>query len=103
MIIGVTCGFQKKLELKGIGYRAQLSKNSLNMTLGFSHSVIYPVPIGVTIETPTQTSVVVKGADKQQVGQVAAQIRALRLPEPYKGKGIRYTDELIVIKESKKK
>jgi large subunit ribosomal protein L6 len=89
--------------LVGIGYRAQAQGKKLNLTLGFSHPVVYEVPEGVTVETPSQTEVVVKGADKQQVGQVAAEIRAYRPPEPYKGKGVRYADERVVIKEAKKK
>jgi len=103
MIIGVSDGFEKKLELVGVGYRAQAQGNSLNLTLGFSHPVNYPVPEGITIETPSQTEVVVKGIDKQRVGQVAAEIRAYRPPEPYKGKGVKYADEHIVRKEAKKK
>lgn len=103
MVTGVTEGFERKLTLVGIGYRAQAQGKKLNLTLGFSHPVVYEVPEGVTVETPSQTEVVVKGADKQQVGQVAAEIRAFRPPEPYKGKGVRYADERVVIKEAKKK
>jgi large subunit ribosomal protein L6 len=103
MIIGVSDGFEKKLELVGVGYRAQARGNTLNLTLGFSHPVDYPLPEGVTADTPSQTEIVVKGTDKQQVGQVAAEIRAYRPPEPYKGKGVRYSDELVIRKEAKKK
>jgi large subunit ribosomal protein L6 len=103
MVEGVTRGFEKKLELKGVGYRAMIEGRKLNLTLGFSHPVAYEVPAGITIETPSQTEVVVKGNDKQQVGQVAAEIRRFRPPEPYKGKGVRYADERVVIKEAKKK
>ncbi|WP_297528528.1 50S ribosomal protein L6 [Thiohalobacter sp.] len=103
MVIGVSQGFERKLELVGVGYRAQAQGNTLNLTLGFSHPINYPVPEGITIETPSQTEVVVKGADKQRVGQVAAEIRAFRPPEPYKGKGVKYADEVIVRKEAKKK
>ncbi|ORU92057.1 MAG: 50S ribosomal protein L6 [Cycloclasticus sp. symbiont of Bathymodiolus heckerae] len=103
MVIGVTTGYEKKLELRGVGYRAQVKGKSLNLTLGFSHPVEYAVPEGMTIETPSQTEIVVKGCDKQQVGQVAADIRAYRSPEPYKGKGIRYVGEHVVMKEAKKK
>ena len=103
MVQGVTEGFEKKLELVGVGYRAQAQGNRLNLTLGFSHPVVYDVPEGISIETPSQTEVVVKGTDKQKVGQVAAEIRAYRPPEPYKGKGVRYADERVVIKEAKKK
>ncbi len=103
MMTGVSEGFEKKLELVGVGYRAQAQGNTLNLTLGFSHPVNFPVPEGITIETPSQTEVVVKGIDKQRVGQVAAEIRAYRPPEPYKGKGVKYADEHIVRKEAKKK
>jgi large subunit ribosomal protein L6 len=103
MVTGVTQGFEKKLQLVGVGYRAQAQGQKLNLTLGFSHPVDYIVPEGVTVETPSQTDVVVKGADKQKVGQVAAEIRAYRPPEPYKGKGVKYADEIIVRKEAKKK
>lgn len=102
-ITGVSAGFEKKLELVGVGYRAQAQGNKLNLTLGFSHPVEYPVPQGITIETPSQTEVVIKGIDKQRVGQVAAEIRAYRPPEPYKGKGVKYANERIVRKEAKKK
>ncbi len=103
MVIGVTKGFEKKLSLVGVGYRAQAQGKALNLTLGFSHPVSYPVPEGVTIETPSQTEILIKGVKKDQVGQVAAEIRAYRAPEPYKGKGVRYSDEQIVLKEAKKK
>ena len=103
MVVGVSQGFEKKLELIGVGYRAQAQGNKLNLTLGFSHPVIYEVPEGISIETPSQTEIVVKGADKQKVGQVSADIRAYRPPEPYKGKGVRYTDERVIRKEAKKK
>jgi len=103
MVNGVSNGFEKKLQLVGVGYRAQMKGKDLNLTLGFSHPVDYPVPEGVKIETPSQTEIVVSGIDKQQVGQVAAEIRAYRQPEPYKGKGVRYADETIVLKEAKKK
>lgn len=103
MVTGVSQGFEKKLQLVGVGYRAQAQGKQLNLTLGFSHPVEYPVPEGISIETPSQTEIVVKGVDKQQVGQVAANIRAYRPPEPYKGKGVRYADEHIVRKEAKKK
>jgi large subunit ribosomal protein L6 len=103
MVVGVSTGFSKKLELVGVGYRAAAQGNKLNLTLGFSHPVEYPIPEGITIETPTQTEIVVKGADKQKVGQVSAEIRAYRPPEPYKGKGVRYSDERVLRKEAKKK
>ena len=103
MIVGVSEGFEKKLELVGVGYRAQAKGKVLNLTLGFSHPVDYELPEGVTAETPSQTEIVVKGTDKQQVGQVAAEIRAYRPPEPYKGKGVRYSDEVVIRKEAKKK
>ena len=103
MVTGVSAGFEKKLELVGVGYRAQMQGKNLNLTLGFSHPVLYPIPEGITIETPSQTEVVVKGTDKQKVGQVAADIRAFRPPEPYKGKGVKYADEVIARKEAKKK
>jgi large subunit ribosomal protein L6 len=103
MVAGVTDGFEKKLALVGVGYRAQARGNILNLTLGFSHPVDYALPEGVTAETPSQTEIVVKGIDKQKVGQVAAEIRAFRPPEPYKGKGVRYVDEEIIRKEAKKK
>lgn len=100
---GVTQGFQKKLELVGVGYRAQVQGRTLNLTLGFSHPVSYPVPEGISVETPSQTEIVVKGSDRQKVGQVAAEIRGFRPPEPYKGKGVRYAGERVVLKEAKKK
>jgi large subunit ribosomal protein L6 len=103
MVTGVTDGFEKKLELVGVGYRAQAQGKKLNLTLGFSHPVHYAVPEGITVETPSQTEIVIKGIDKQKVGQVAAEIRRYRPPEPYKGKGVRYSDERVVIKEAKKK
>lgn len=103
MVIGVTTGFEKKLELNGVGYRAKSTGKTLNLTLGFSHPVDYELPEGVSAETPTQTEIVLKGTDKQQIGQVAAEIRAFRPPEPYKGKGIRYSDEYVRRKEAKKK
>jgi large subunit ribosomal protein L6 len=103
MIEGVTKGFEKKLELKGVGYRAFTEGKKLNLTLGFSHPVVFEVPDDVTVETPSQTEVIVKGNDKQRVGQVAAEIRGFRPPEPYKGKGVRYADERVVMKEAKKK
>ena len=103
LIVGVSKGFEKKLELVGVGYRAQSRGKTLSLTLGYSHPVDYPVPQGISIETPSQTEVVIKGADKQKVGQVAAEIRAYRLPEPYKGKGIKYVEENILRKEAKKK
>ncbi len=103
MMIGVSQGFEKKLELVGVGYRAQVQGKSLNLTLGHSHPISYEMPEGITIEAPSQTEVVVKGIDKQKVGQVAAEIRAFRPPEPYKGKGVKYADEHIVRKEAKKK
>ena len=103
MVTGVTAGFEKKLTLVGVGYRAQAKGNTLGLSLGFSHPVDYEAPAGITIETPTQTEILVKGTDKQKVGQVAAEIRAYRPPEPYKGKGVRYADEHVVRKEAKKK
>jgi large subunit ribosomal protein L6 len=103
MAQGVSEGFERKLELVGVGYRAQAQGKTLNLTLGFSHPVVHQVPEGVTVETPSQTEIFVRGADKQQVGQVAAEIRGYRPPEPYKGKGVRYADERVVIKEAKKK
>lgn len=103
MVTGVSAGFERKLELVGVGYRASAQGNKINLTLGFSHPVVYDVPEGVTVETPSQTEIIVRGADKQRVGQVAAELRAYRPPEPYKGKGVRYSDERIVIKEAKKK
>jgi large subunit ribosomal protein L6 len=103
MVTGVSQGFEKKLTLVGVGYRAQAQGKKLNLSLGFSHPVEHEIPEGVTVETPSQTEVVVAGIDKQKVGQVAADIRAYRPPEPYKGKGVRYTDEYVVRKEAKKK
>ena len=103
MVTGVTTGFQRKLELVGVGYRAQAQGSKLNLTLGFSHPVEYKVPAGVTVETPSQTEIIIKGADRQKVGQVAAEVRGFRPPEPYKGKGVRYSNEQIVLKEAKKK
>jgi large subunit ribosomal protein L6 len=103
MVTGVTDGFERKLDLVGVGYRAQAQGKKLNLTLGFSHPVVYEAPDGITVETPSQTEVIVKGADKQKVGQAAAEIRSFRPPEPYKGKGVRYSDERVVIKEAKKK
>jgi large subunit ribosomal protein L6 len=103
MVQGVTRGFERKLELVGVGYRAQVQGKTLNLTLGFSHPVNFPVPEGITIETPSQTEIVVKGSDRQRVGQTAAEIRDIRPPEPYKGKGVRYADEQISLKEGKKK
>jgi large subunit ribosomal protein L6 len=103
LVVGVSEGFQRKLELVGVGYRAQAKGKMLNLTLGFSHPVDYELPEGVTAETPSQTEILIKGCDKQKVGQVAAEIRAYRPPEPYKGKGVRYSDEVVVRKEAKKK
>ena len=103
MVTGVTKGFEKKLTLVGVGYRAQAQGDKLNLTLGFSHPVVHQLPQGVKAETPTQTEIVLKGTDKQVVGQVAAEVRRYRSPEPYKGKGVRYTGEQVVIKETKKK
>ena len=103
LVTGVTTGFEKKLTIIGVGYRAQVQGKKLNLSLGFSHPVVYAIPDGITIEAPSQTELVVKGADKQKVGQVAAEIRHYRPPEPYKGKGIRYTDEYVVRKQAKKK
>ncbi len=103
MIIGVNKGFEKKLLLSGVGYRAQTQGDSLSLTLGFSHPVIYKMPQGIKCEVPSQTEIIIKGANNQQVGQVAAEIRAYRKPEPYKGKGVRYADEIVILKETKKK
>ena len=103
MVKGVTAGFEKKLELVGVGYRAQAQGKVLNLTLGYSHPIVYKLPEGITVETPSQTEIVVKGMDKQVVGQVAADIRAFRPPEPYKGKGVKYVGEIIARKEAKKK
>ncbi len=103
MVVGVTKGFEKKLNLLGVGYKAQAQGAKLNLTVGYSHPVNKDMPAGITVATPTPTEIVVKGADRQRVGQVAAEIRAIRPPEPYKGKGIRYSDEKVTIKETKKK
>ena len=103
MVVGVSEGYQKKLELQGVGYRAKASGKSVNLTVGYSHPINYQLPEGVSAETPSQTEIVISGADKQLVGQVAAEIRKFRPPEPYKGKGIRYTDEHVYRKEAKKK
>ena len=103
MVTGVTKGYEKKLELVGVGYRAAAQGKNLNLTLGFSHPVVYVAPEGITIETPTQTEILVKGSDVQKIGQVCADIRAFRPPEPYKGKGVRYAGEKIELKEAKKK
>jgi large subunit ribosomal protein L6 len=103
MVTGVTKGFEKKLTLVGVGYRAQAQGAKLNLTLGFSHPVVHDMPNGIRVETPTQTEILIKGIDKQVVGQVAAEVRAYRSPEPYKGKGVRYADEVVAIKETKKK
>ena len=103
MVTGVTKGFEKKLMLVGVGYRAQAQGDKLNLSLGFSHPVVHAMPKGVKAETPVQTEIIIKGIDRQQVGQVAAEVRAYRPPEPYKGKGVRYSDERVVIKETKKK
>tara|TARA_R110002049_G_scaffold244726_1_gene418611 strand:- start:29 stop:562 length:534 start_codon:yes stop_codon:yes gene_type:complete len=103
MVEGVSKGFERKLTLVGVGYRAQAQGQNLNLQLGFSHPVVYPLPTGVKAETPSQTEIVIKGVSKQQVGQVAAEVRAYRPPEPYKGKGVRYSDERVVMKETKKK
>lgn len=103
MVTGVSKGFEKKLTLVGVGYRAQAQGDAVNLSLGFSHPVVHKMPEGVKVETPTQTEILIKGMDKQKVGQVAAEIRAYRSPEPYKGKGVRYADEVVVLKETKKK
>lgn len=103
MVHGVSQGFSRKLTLVGVGYKAQAQGAALNLDLGYSHPIVHKMPAGITVETPTQTEIVIKGVDKQVVGQVAAQIRAYRKPEPYKGKGVRYSDEVVVIKETKKK
>lgn len=103
MVKGVTSGFERRLTLVGVGYRAQAQGSTLNLSLGFSHPVIHTLPEGVKAETPTQTEIVIKGSDKQKVGQVAAVVRGYRPPEPYKGKGVRYSDEKVVLKETKKK
>jgi large subunit ribosomal protein L6 len=103
MVTGVTKGFERKLALVGVGYRAQAQGDKLNLSLGFSHPVVHQMPKGVKVETPTQTEIVIKGMDKQLVGQVAASVRSYRPPEPYKGKGVRYADERVILKETKKK
>ena len=103
MVVGVSQGFEKKLTVIGVGYRAQVQGQKLNLTLGFSHPVLHQIPDGIKIETPSQTEIIIKGADKQKVGQVAADIRSYRPPEPYKGKGVRYSDEHVVRKQAKKK
>jgi large subunit ribosomal protein L6 len=103
MVTGVTKGYERKLELVGVGFRAAVQGKSLNLTLGFSHPVVFAVPEGITIETPSQTEIIIKGTDRQRVGQTAAEIRGIRPPEPYKGKGVRYSDEQISLKEGKKK
>jgi large subunit ribosomal protein L6 len=103
MVTGVSSGFERKLELVGVGYRAQAQGAKINLTLGFSHPVVYQVPTGVSVETPSQSEIVIKGMNRQQVGQVAAELRRFRPPEPYKGKGVRYSDERIVLREAKKK
>ena len=103
MVVGVSKGFEKKLSLVGVGYKASAAGNKLNLAVGFSHPVNIEMPAGITVATPTPTEILIKGADRQRVGQVAAEIRAIRPPEPYKGKGIRYADEKITIKETKKK
>jgi large subunit ribosomal protein L6 len=103
MVQGVSKGFERKLTLVGVGYRAQAQGDKLNLSLGFSHPIVHQMPVGVKAETPTQTEIVIKGADKQKVGQVAAEVRGYKPPEPYKGKGVRYANEVVVIKETKKK
>lgn len=103
MVMGVSKGFEKRLALVGVGYRAQAQGDKLNLTLGFSHPVVHQMPKGVKVTTPTQTEIVITGIDKQQVGQVAAEVRSYRAPEPYKGKGVRYADEIVILKETKKK
>ena len=103
MVTGVTKGFEKKLSLVGVGYKAQAAGDKLNLSLGFSHPVVHAMPAGVTCATPTPTEIIIKGIDRQQVGQVAAEVRAYRSPEPYKGKGVRYVDEVVKLKETKKK
>jgi len=103
MVVGVTKGFEKKLNLVGVGYRAQAQGDKLNLSLGYSHPVVHQMPQGIKVETPVQTEIIIKGIDKQKVGQVAAEVRAYRQPEPYKGKGVRYADEVVIIKETKKK
>jgi large subunit ribosomal protein L6 len=103
MVQGVSKGFERKLTLVGVGYRAQAAGDKLNLTLGFSHPIVHQMPAGVKVETPSQTEILIKGSDKQRVGQVAAEVRGYKPPEPYKGKGVRYADEKVVIKETKKK
>ncbi len=103
MVRGVSRGFERKLTLVGVGYRAQAQGDRLNLSLGFSHPIVHQMPAGVKAETPTQTEIVIKGADKQKVGQVAAEVRGYKPPEPYKGKGVRYADEVVILKETKKK
>ncbi|MDI9333385.1 MAG: 50S ribosomal protein L6 [Cytophagales bacterium] len=103
MVVGVSKGFEKKLSLVGVGYKAQATGNKLNLTVGYSHPVNFDMPAGIKVATPTPTEILISGADRQRVGQIAAEIRAVRPPEPYKGKGIRYVDERITIKETKKK
>ena len=103
MVTGVSKGFERKLTLVGVGYRAQAQGDKLNLTLGFSHPVAHQMPAGIKVETPTQTEILIKGVDKQAVGKVAAEVRAYRAPEPYKGKGVRYADEVVTLKETKKK
>ena len=103
MVVGASQGFEKKLSLVGVGYRAQAQGDKLNLSLGFSHPIVHQMPAGVKCETPSQTEILIKGIDRQKVGQVAAEVRAYRSPEPYKGKGVRYADEVVVIKETKKK
>ena len=103
MVVGVSKGFEKKLALVGVGYRAQAQGNKLNLALGFSHPVIIEMPAGISVATPSPTEIVIKGADRQRVGQIASEIRAIRPPEPYKGKDVRYADEKVIIKETKKK
>jgi large subunit ribosomal protein L6 len=103
MVYGVTKGFERKLTLVGVGYRAQAQGDKLNLSLGFSHPVVHQMPEGVKAETPSQTEIVIKGIDKQKVGQTAAEVRGYRPPEPYKGKGVRYSDEVVILKETKKK
>jgi len=103
MVNGVTKGFEKRLTLVGVGFRAQAQGDKLNLSIGFSHPVVHQMPAGVKCETPTQTEILIKGIDRQRVGQVAAEVRAYREPEPYKGKGVRYADEVVILKETKKK
>jgi large subunit ribosomal protein L6 len=103
MVTGVSKGYERKLELVGVGYRAAVQGKTLNLTLGFSHAVNFPIPDGISMETPTQTEIVIKGIDRQKIGQICAKIRAIRPPEPYKGKGVRYSGEQITLKEGKKK